>query len=464
MKARPPSVSRKPFDHHAFEDLRPVGLHRAQAVPPPQPCTEPDRVLLQREGEELLAQSFPLRVAQPPLRNARFTSSRLRTASTGSQDRGMATDSETLPAGVYSDGERLWRAKKGATSTFEENVAARELFMDLHRDEFWNPWRLEEQATELERAQEVMEESERAEQGFRRKTTRQVEAEMVRWDRDSKKRTEQRERARLANQERYDRGRAAARLELLEQRCILQHKQAEVAGLRSLERYPAMDPKRRADQVAELDAAIDHHRAAIERLATVVDDPEDVPDERGRLPRDRRYSTHYWYREHRIKEVRQLRVTLSELAARMKATSDQAEKSKTRAERDIKTWRLEKLLAVPRQEVEDMCADCVLPASHHGYVIPPYDWPCPAWPGQRAIHADVMRLMETFRQRREAEPTSPPAPKPEPLAVVPSGLPIAEIVQRLHELQEQFPDAEVRRGRANRWELWSPHPAASREG
>ena len=63
----------------------------------------------------------------------------------GSQYRGMVTDSGTdvLPAGVYSDGTRLWRPKRGATSTFEENVAARELFVDLHRDEFWNPWRLE---------------------------------------------------------------------------------------------------------------------------------------------------------------------------------------------------------------------------------------------------------------------------------------------------------------------------------
>lgn len=376
----------------------------------------------------------------------------------------MATDLgiQALPDGVYSDGERLWRAKKEATSTFEENVAARQLFMDLHRDEFWNPWRLEEQAAELERAQQVMEEWERAEPGFRPKTERQVETELARWDRDSKKRTEQWERDRLTNQEHYDRGRAEARLELLEQQCILQHKQTEVAALRTGERFPAMDPKRRADQVAELDTAIERHRDAVERLVLIVGDPEDVPDEHGLLPRDRRYSTHYWYRERRIIDVRQLQVELADLEARMKATADRAERSKTRAEHDIKKWRLEKLLAVPRQEVEDMCADCALPASRHGYVSPPYDWPCPAWPGQRAIHADVMRLLETFRQRRGARRTSPPAPKPEPLAVVPSGLPIAEVVQRLQALQDQFPEAEVRRGRANRWELW-PNRATEQE-
>ncbi|TCO15721.1 hypothetical protein EV652_12194 [Kribbella steppae] len=85
---------------------------------------------------------------------------------------------QTLPDGVHGDGERLWRAKKGATSTFEEHVAARRLFMDLHRDEFWNPWRLEEQAAELERAQQIMGEWERAEPGFRRRTKRQIEAEI----------------------------------------------------------------------------------------------------------------------------------------------------------------------------------------------------------------------------------------------------------------------------------------------
>lgn len=87
--------------------------------------------------------------------------------------------------------------------------------------------------------------------------------------------------------------------------------------------------------------------------------------------------THYWYRERRIAEVHELRGKVSELDVQIKATSDRSQRSKIRTERDIKKWRLEKLLAGPRQEIEDMCADCALPASHHGYVSPPYDWPCP---------------------------------------------------------------------------------------
>ena len=67
---------------------------------------------------------------------------------------------------------------------------------------------------------------------------------------------------------------------------------------------------------------------------------------------------------------------------------------------------------------------------------------------------EARQMLESFAKRREAEAAPPPQPKPRPLAVVPSGLPIAEVVTKLTELQAQFPDAEVRRCRANRWELW----------
>ena len=68
-------------------------------------------------------------------------------------------------------------------------------------------------------------------------------------------------------------------------------------------------------------------------------------------------------------------------------------------------------------------------------------------------------MLEDFSKRREAEAPTPPTPKPQPLAIVPSGLPIAEVVAKLSELQEHYPDAEVRRGRANRWGSWAPEAA-----
>lgn len=62
----------------------------------------------------------------------------------------------------------------------------------------------------------------------------------------------------------------------------------------------------------------------------------------------------------------------------------------------------------------------------------------------------------TISKNRDTGELPPAEPKPQPLAIVPSGLPIADVVAKLTELQQQFPDAEVRRGRANRWELWNP--------
>jgi hypothetical protein len=52
------------------------------------------------------------------------------------------------------------------------------------------------------------------------------------------------------------------------------------------------------------------------------------------------------------------------------------------------------------------------------------------------------------------KPAEPPPPKPEPLAVIASGLPIAEVMRRLANVQARYPNAHVRRGNRNRWEIW----------
>jgi hypothetical protein len=377
----------------------------------------------------------------------------------------MATESGTvaLSEGVYSDGERLWRARPGATSTFEENIAARALFVDLHEDQFWNPWRMHDEAAALERAQQVMEEWDRAEPDFKPKTKRQLDAESKRWDRDFERGQVEREAQRQKTLVRYDPEREQARLTLLECRSILDNQLQEVARFRSGEAFPAMDPKRRAEKVDELDEAIVRYRARVEELEPVVGDPEDVPDASGHLPADRRFTMLHYYRQHRIDEVTELRATLPEPEAAIRSTEDKAERSKLRAERDAKKVRLEKLLAIPRLEAEDMCADCPTPWDKHGWVTPPADGPCPAWPGWAARLRKVRQMFEDMVRRNEESKAAktPPPPKPEPLAVVPSGLPIAEVVERMQELQAKYPDAEVRRGRANRWELW---PAAERSG
>lgn len=87
--------------------------------------------------------------------------------------------------------------------------------------------------------------------------------------------------------------------------------------------------------------------------------------------------------------------------------------------------------------------------SKHGWVSPPFEGPCPGWAARlRAARA----ILDTAIARTAAPPR--PEPKPRPLAVVPSGLPIPEVIARLAQVHETYPDAVVRRGRANRWEVW----------
>lgn len=143
----------------------------------------------------------------------------------------------------------------------------------------------------------------------------------------------------------------------------------------------------------------------------MVADPEDVPDANGHLPADRRFTTLHYYRRHRIDEVTKLRARLPELEVALGRTEDEAERWKLRAERDVKKARIEKV----RQMFEDML------------------------------------------RRNEVPKAAATPPPPKPVAVIPSGLPIGEVIERLQVLRATYPAAEARRGRANRWELW-PNP------
>jgi hypothetical protein len=255
---------------------------------------------------------------------------------------------------------------------------------------------MDDQAADLEHAQQVMDEWERAEPDFKRKTKRQLERAMAHWDRDFQQRREQREEQRQENLKRYDPDREQARLQLLERQCVLAHKTDDVANLLSGERFPAVPSQRRAEQVAELEEAIERHRAAVERLIPIVGDPEDVPDQHGLLPRDRRHSTLYRYRERRIAEISEIRALLPELETQIKATDDRAERSKLRTERHMKKWSLDKLLAVARLEVRRLC--------HSGQQ---------AWVRQSALRLPMSCLARTARdpRRGHADAKDLPAPR-----------------------------------------------------
>jgi hypothetical protein len=239
---------------------------------------------------------------------------------------------------------------------------------------------------------------------------------------------------------------------VLEHQSVVEHELAEVASYRDGSSFPRMDPQRRQEKIAELDASIEHRRTEIQRLAALVGDPEEVIGEGGWLPQERRERMLDYYTYERQTEVRKLRKEVSVLNTKIEATTDKAERRELKSQQATVTRRLDALLAVPPLTPDDMCSDCPTPIAQHGWITPPFDGPCPAWPGWAARLRRAREILTAGA--REAKAAAPPAPKPEPLAIIPSGLPIAEVTQRLTEIEKKYPDAEVRRGRANRWEVW----------
>lgn len=348
----------------------------------------------------------------------------------------------------------LWKPNRGAASSADEFITARALFLELHRDSLWNPWVLDDRADELARAQQIMGEWKRGEPGHRAMTKKQWDARMARQDREFKVRQAADEERQERDRERYDPAREHARVSLLEHQSRLEYELREISGLHDGTSFPAMDPRRRAEQVIEFDESTARLRSDIERLTGIVGDPEDVVDECGRLPRDRREITLVYYKLRRESEIKHLRARIPELEAAAKVATDRGERSELRAKLRTASRNLEELLAVPPLTAENMCADCVNPFAGHGWCIPPWDGPCPAWPSWAARLKKARAILETAA--RSKQPAEPPKARAEPLAFIPSGLPIPHVIERLKELQTQYPDAEVRRGRANRWELWPP--------
>lgn len=366
---------------------------------------------------------------------------------------GSAT--EVLPEGVIEHDGMLWKPRRGATASAEEFIAARSAFIELNHDARWNPWIRDERAADIDAAAEIMGQWQRAEPGHRHLSLKQWEAQQARRERQREKQRAKDEARRERDKERYDERRATARLRLIEVQSRLDYEVAELAGYRDGTRFPAMDSKRREQAIEELKANVERHQAEIDRLQPTVGDPEDVVDEHGWLPRDRREHTWWSYRLDRERKVRDLKAKLPDLEAALKAATDRAERREHRAKLAEATRDLERLVAEGPFTADEMCSECATPMAHHGWVCPP-GHPCPAWPGWAARIREAWRILEESAKRRDAETAQPPKPKPQPLAVIPSGLPIAEVVTKLSELQKQFPDAEVRRGRANRWELWAP--------
>ncbi|MCV7229085.1 hypothetical protein [Mycolicibacterium komossense] len=355
------------------------------------------------------------------------------------------TTAKTPSDNVIEHDGMLWKPQRAATSTAEEFIAARGIFKEINCDSRWNPWVRDDRKAEFERAIDVMDQWRRAEPGHRMLTPWQIELRWARQDKARERACTEESREREARKAQYDEDRWTARLALIENQSKLEHEISELAKYQDGPLFPKIVPKRGEELVAELVQSIERRRLEIDRLATVVGDPESIVNQNGWLPTECRDYMLLRYICSREQEVRRLRREIPKPVA--------PGKRKDRMPADVKRRRLDELLAVPPLTADDMCSECPTPLAEHGWGALPFQRPCPAWPGWGARLRRARKIFETTIRENPPLP-APPAPKPQPLAKIPSGLPIAEITKRLQELQTQFPDAEVRRGRANRWELW----------
>lgn len=360
----------------------------------------------------------------------------------------------TLESGevAYEHEGMLWKAREGCTSTFDELASARSRWLEIFHETQWNPWRKEELQPEADRAYDVMDEWTRAEPGHRMMTDDEVTAWMVEMRRESDAQHAADEARWVKDTERYSPEREGARYELLERQAMRARLEGDLEAYRSGTRFPGMQADARAKEIAKIAADLERNEHEISRLSAIVGDPEDVVDSGGRLPRDRRPLHRVGYDVSRRFEVEELQALIAEQREKVAVTKGRKEKSALEGTLWMKERRLAALLAVPRLVPDDMCSECDTPPYQHMASNNDERRSCPQWPMQTA------RMKQAFENLRfvldRASPAEPEPPKPQPLATLPGNLPIGEVIARLSELQAAHPEAVVKRGRANRWELW----------
>lgn len=159
--------------------------------------------------------------------------------------------------------------------------------------------------------------------------------EDLRWERDK---------------ERYSAEREHARYALLEREATRLRIERDLEGHRSGTLYPAMPADRRAKSIADLEADHQRNEDEISRLCTVAGDLEEVADEHGRLPRDRRPLNRVGYDVHRRFKVEELKESVTEQRKGIASTTDKKQKSSLRTQLWMTERHLEALLAAPRVE------------------------------------------------------------------------------------------------------------------
>ncbi|NDL56620.1 hypothetical protein [Phytoactinopolyspora mesophila] len=208
-------------------------------------------------------------------------------------------------------------------------------------------------------------------------------------------------------------------------------------------------------------------RATAEELRRQLGDPEQVIDSGGFLPAERRefnLRSHMDYWRHPV--------------LRKWAKTDRR--------------RFNALLKMPMPDPTAMCPECQAPTEWHEYdlslqlferppgpdstaatiarLMPGWWERCPActaykiehqWGGALAMpdfdyeqwRAMLPPMLRTIFTPAEPKPERKQQPRPKPLAVITPGS-INEVMDRLAEAQVKHPNAQLRRGKGDTWELW----------
>jgi hypothetical protein len=371
---------------------------------------------------------------------------------------------------IEADG-MLWKPSPGAAASAEEFLRARSLITQLHQAVCWNPWLLEDRADEYAAAWEVCSQWTRAEPDYRPPAAEELEAGYERRMAEADARFEEQEtRAECERAERaahYDPDRAHARLALLEERGVLAEHIAKRDETASRPGYDSPSKERRKAQLAWLDKTIAALETEIARLGTIVGEEETVCDEAGWLPSERREQSLVLFAARRVTEVRELRRRVAARQSELKTVTGRGERAAIRKALRKDTVRLAHLEAMPPMTAAQMCSECPWPADRHTVGVTyglagegELTGPCDGWP-RWAQQRREMKQKLTELLTRPAEPLPPPPPKPQPLAIIPSGLPIEEVMAQLAAIQAEHPGAHVRHGTRNRWEVWPAEQATA---
>lgn len=340
-------------------------------------------------------------------------------------------------------GGAVWNPRASSSVSAQEFVAAHRRMGELLDARDWNPWDRTQVDAELARVDAVLDRWTQAQEGGRPHTAVELDAQLDRLRRLAAEQRTQFARARAARAERYDESLCGARLVWLEKQANLVRMRVLLAAGMANRRLPDLE-----ESIARLEQSV------AQRLEE-IGDPELVVDAEGWLPQERRERMYGEFRSWRLGLVDELVEQIPRLVAARARAGDQEDKATIGRKIADLTSSRDALMAIPRPRVAEMCTECPRPFDWHttlscGVLVLHGAGPCPAWPAWSARIRRARRVLVNSALDRNR----PAISAPQPIAIIPSGLPLDEVVTRLEQIRRTHPDAQVKRGNRNRWEIW----------